>query len=623
MTGDDAHESSSSAAGAGASGSRFSASSSSSPSSAARSRPTTPTPPASTHSRRRARSIGWGPPRAAPTSSRSSWSGARISIVVGFAAAIISAVIGAAVGLLSGYFGGWTDRILDGVDNWFLVIPTLPLMIVLSSILAPSLGVLILVIGITSWAGTGRIVRSQVLTLRERAFVERARALGASHWYILQDPHLPQRAAADLRQHRADRGRGDPVGVGPGLPRAGRPDADLLGHDAGERLLLGRAERRGMVVRDPARACASRCSSSRSPSSATCSRSTSTQGCWRQNVTPLLEVSDLHVHAGDKYIVDGVDLELQHGEALGLAGESGCGKTTTALALMKLLPGGLEQTGKMTLNLKGADEPINLERRTETGHALRPLAPHLAGLPGRDELPRPGAEGRGSVRGGDPAALALGRLEPRCSERTRGAAGHGGADGGARAPLRPPALGRPAPAGDDRPRARVQPVAGDRRRADDSARRGHAGAGPPAARASARATGPGADPDLPRPGGAGRDVRPHRRDVRGADRRDRARRNGLLRSRSTRTRSVCWRRCRRSAASGAWRIRSPAARRTRASRRPGCRFRPRCPYAGDRCGEDPALREVKPGHGAACHYAPWTEWPEEGLSEAWKAGAAG
>jgi len=117
--------------------------------------------------------------------------GARISIVVGFAAAIISAVIGATVGLLSGYFGGWTDRILDGLDNWFLVIPTLPLMIVLSSLLSPSLGVLILVIGITSWAGTGRIVRSQVLTLRERAFVERARALGAGHGYIIRTHILP------------------------------------------------------------------------------------------------------------------------------------------------------------------------------------------------------------------------------------------------------------------------------------------------------------------------------------------------------------------------------------------------------------------------------------------------
>ena len=117
--------------------------------------------------------------------------GARVSIVVGFAAALISALLGSAVGLASGYFGGWTDRILDALENWFLVIPTLPLMIVLARLLDPSLTVLIVVIGLTSWAGTGRIVRAQVLTLRERAFVERARALGAGDRYILKTHILP------------------------------------------------------------------------------------------------------------------------------------------------------------------------------------------------------------------------------------------------------------------------------------------------------------------------------------------------------------------------------------------------------------------------------------------------
>jgi peptide/nickel transport system permease protein len=117
--------------------------------------------------------------------------GARVSIVVGFAAAAISAVLGALVGLVGGYFGGWTDRGLDALENWFLVIPTLPLMIVLARLLNPSLGVLIAVIGLTSWAGTGRIVRAQVLTLRERAFVERARALGASDGYIIRTHILP------------------------------------------------------------------------------------------------------------------------------------------------------------------------------------------------------------------------------------------------------------------------------------------------------------------------------------------------------------------------------------------------------------------------------------------------
>jgi peptide/nickel transport system ATP-binding protein len=81
----------------------------------------------------------------------------------------------------------------------------------------------------------------------------------------------------------------------------------------------------------------------------------------------LLEVSDLHVHASGRPIVDGVDLVIERGEAIGLAGESGCGKTTTALALMKLLPASLEQSGTMTLRLPGEAEPINLERRTETG----------------------------------------------------------------------------------------------------------------------------------------------------------------------------------------------------------------------------------------------------------------
>ncbi len=117
--------------------------------------------------------------------------GARVSIVVGFAAAIISAVVGSVVGLTGGYFGGWTDKILDSLENWFLVIPTLPLMIVLARLLNPSLIVLIAVIGLTSWAGTGRIVRAQVLTLRERAFVERARALGAGDTYIIKTHILP------------------------------------------------------------------------------------------------------------------------------------------------------------------------------------------------------------------------------------------------------------------------------------------------------------------------------------------------------------------------------------------------------------------------------------------------
>jgi peptide/nickel transport system permease protein len=117
--------------------------------------------------------------------------GTRVSIIVGFSAAVISAVLGAAVGLLGGYFGGLTDKLFDGFENWFLVIPQLPLMVVLARLLSPSLFVLVMVIGLTSWAGTGRVVRSQVLTLKERAFVERARALGAGDWHIIRRHVFP------------------------------------------------------------------------------------------------------------------------------------------------------------------------------------------------------------------------------------------------------------------------------------------------------------------------------------------------------------------------------------------------------------------------------------------------
>jgi peptide/nickel transport system permease protein len=103
--------------------------------------------------------------------------GTRVSIIVGFSAAIISAVLGASVGLIGGYFGGLTDKLFDGFENWFLVIPQLPLMVVLARLLNPSLFVLVMVIGLTSWAGTGR--------------VERARALGASDWHIIRRHILP------------------------------------------------------------------------------------------------------------------------------------------------------------------------------------------------------------------------------------------------------------------------------------------------------------------------------------------------------------------------------------------------------------------------------------------------
>ncbi len=157
--------------------------------------------------------------------------------------------------------------------------------------------------------------------------------------------------------------------------------------------------------------------------------------------------------------------------------------------------------------------------------------------------------------------------------------------------------------------ALAQAVAGDRRRADHGTRRRHAGAGAPTARAAARGARARADPDLPRHGSARRDLRPDRGHVRGQGS----------------SRWAGWTRSSAAAASlyeAAARL-APGDRAERgiaptiAGSPPdpgdppsGCRFHPRCPYRAERCDVDPPLREIAPAHLSACHYAPWTQWPE-------------
>ncbi|HYG94207.1 MAG TPA: ABC transporter permease, partial [Nocardioides sp.] len=117
--------------------------------------------------------------------------GARISLLVGLVATLISMVIGTVVGLVSGYFGGWPGAVLFRVTEWFLVIPFLPLAIVLASVLGRSLLNIVIVIGVTSWAGTALLIRSQTLSIKERAYLERSRALGAGHLHLLRRHVLP------------------------------------------------------------------------------------------------------------------------------------------------------------------------------------------------------------------------------------------------------------------------------------------------------------------------------------------------------------------------------------------------------------------------------------------------
>jgi peptide/nickel transport system permease protein len=118
--------------------------------------------------------------------------GARISLIVGFAATLVSMIIGGTIGVLAGYFGGKTDAILMRITDYFLVIPDVPLMIVVAAIWGPSLFHIVIVIGILLWTSTARVIRAQVKSVRERVYVKRARSLGAGHTRIVFRHVLPQ-----------------------------------------------------------------------------------------------------------------------------------------------------------------------------------------------------------------------------------------------------------------------------------------------------------------------------------------------------------------------------------------------------------------------------------------------
>lgn len=117
--------------------------------------------------------------------------GARISLIVGFFAAFISLIIGGLVGIVAGFMGGAVENALMRFTDILLVIPDLPLMIILVALLGRSLWIIIFVLGILGWTSTARVVRAQTLSVKERKFVQRARAIGAGNLYIIRRHIFP------------------------------------------------------------------------------------------------------------------------------------------------------------------------------------------------------------------------------------------------------------------------------------------------------------------------------------------------------------------------------------------------------------------------------------------------
>ncbi len=291
--------------------------------------------------------------------------GARVSLIVGFFASFISVVIGGAIGLVAGYYGGRVENFLMRFTDTMLVIPDLPLIVVIVALTKPSLFNIIFVIGIFGWTTTARIVRSQTLAVKSRKFVLRARGLGASNPHIIRHHILPLVmpilvvnailviSTAILNESALSFiGLGDPSAISWGqmlnfafqrgamsagawwalvVPGFGIVwvvlSLTLLGHGL-EQVLNPRLESHHLM---PGRPTVQSDADLPSPAKR-----------LEKEKPVLLDVQNLSINYVNgnavARAVHNVSFQLHEGELLGLVGESGCGKTTLMMALMRLLP---------------------------------------------------------------------------------------------------------------------------------------------------------------------------------------------------------------------------------------------------------------------------------------------
>jgi peptide/nickel transport system permease protein len=117
--------------------------------------------------------------------------GARISMVVGFTAVIFAGIIGTALGILSGYLGGWVDQVIMRVTDTWLALPALTFAIFLAAIVGPSAANIVIILGAVYWTRYARVIRGEVLSLKERDFVRLAMVAGSSRWTIMRRHILP------------------------------------------------------------------------------------------------------------------------------------------------------------------------------------------------------------------------------------------------------------------------------------------------------------------------------------------------------------------------------------------------------------------------------------------------
>lgn len=126
--------------------------------------------------------------------------GTRISLLMGVVSALVAILVGSVIGVCAGYFGGRVDAVLMRVVDIALTIPMLPLQIVLAAFLGSSYWNIILVIGLLSWASPARVIRSQVLTVKNRGYIQAVKCLGGRPFYIMTKHVLPQTISIIISQ---------------------------------------------------------------------------------------------------------------------------------------------------------------------------------------------------------------------------------------------------------------------------------------------------------------------------------------------------------------------------------------------------------------------------------------
>ena len=124
--------------------------------------------------------------------------GARISLMVGFIAVGIAALIGIILGSIAGYYGGWIDALIMRFIDIMLCFPTFFLILAVIALLEPSIVNIMIIIGATSWMGIARLIRAEILSLKERDFIYAERAIGASDFRIITRHLIPNAMAPVL-----------------------------------------------------------------------------------------------------------------------------------------------------------------------------------------------------------------------------------------------------------------------------------------------------------------------------------------------------------------------------------------------------------------------------------------